>query len=168
VSKTFIKNVLVGWKKGLFEHKCVLAFISLTFVHAKWTKSRPTFVQTFNWVWQHWTKVFYNKTCSFYEILYCFVSLMAKIFCSAQILQIPTPHPLNLAIFTCYAVSCTRKMFIKWPPERIIKPFSLSLTSGQNKLACLSLACILDIAQYLKKGIECEGTICEDSDTMKM
>jgi len=40
-------------KKWLLEHKCTLAFISLTFVHAKWMKSKPTFVQTFNEAWQY-------------------------------------------------------------------------------------------------------------------
>jgi hypothetical protein len=39
-------------EKQPFEHKCTLAFIPLAFVHAKWTKSKPNFVQTYNEVWQ--------------------------------------------------------------------------------------------------------------------
>ena len=33
-------------------------------------------------------KIFVTKTISFYEILYCFVSSIMKIFCSTQISQI--------------------------------------------------------------------------------
>ncbi len=47
-----------GWMKMVhFENKCALAFISLTFVHAKWMKSKPTFVQTFNKIRQNEMKV---------------------------------------------------------------------------------------------------------------
>jgi len=38
-------------EKGLFEHKCTLAFMLLAFIYAKWTKSMPTFVQAFYEVW---------------------------------------------------------------------------------------------------------------------
>ncbi len=50
VFKNFIKNVLLE-EKGAFEHKWTLDFILVTFAQAKWTKSKPTFVQTFNKVW---------------------------------------------------------------------------------------------------------------------
>ncbi len=62
--KLYVKLLLnMSWlvEKGAFEHKCVLDFISLTFVHAKWTKSKPTFVQTFNKVWPYFTKVFLQQ-----------------------------------------------------------------------------------------------------------
>jgi hypothetical protein len=37
---------LIG--KGAFEHKYALDIILLTFIRAKWMKSKPTLVQTFN------------------------------------------------------------------------------------------------------------------------
>jgi len=79
----------LGWlERGLFEHKCALDFFSLTFVHAKWTKSKTTFVQIFNEVWQ------YFKT-KLKVILQNFVLIHLvhdKIFRSARISQILTVH----------------------------------------------------------------------------
>ncbi len=51
VCKNFDKYVLVG-EKVAFEHKFAFGLISLTFIQAKWTKSKPTFVQTFNNAWR--------------------------------------------------------------------------------------------------------------------
>jgi hypothetical protein len=43
---------MVGRKKWLFGLKLVLGFILFTFVDAKMTKFMPTFVKTFNEIWQ--------------------------------------------------------------------------------------------------------------------
>ncbi len=62
----FIVQATAWMKKGLFEHKFALAFISLTFIHAKGMKFKPTFSRPFNKFWQYFTKVFYiTKTFSF-------------------------------------------------------------------------------------------------------
>jgi len=82
----FIVQATAWMKKGLFEHKSALAFISLTFIHAKGMKFKPTFARPFNKFWQYFTKVFYNKNFQFSTnfILFCLI----KIFCSARISQI--------------------------------------------------------------------------------
>jgi hypothetical protein len=45
--------------KGLFEHKFALAFILLTFIHAKGMKFKATFARPFNKFGQSFTKVFF-------------------------------------------------------------------------------------------------------------
>jgi hypothetical protein len=51
-------------KRGLFEHKLTLDFILLTFVDAKWTKSMPTFVKSFNKSWPVKFKRFFELNLS--------------------------------------------------------------------------------------------------------
>jgi len=50
-----------------------------SFCHAQWAKSKPTFVQTFNEVWQY-IKKFFNHIFGFYEISYYFVSFTTIFF----------------------------------------------------------------------------------------
>ncbi len=54
----FIVQATALMKKGLFEHKSALAFILLTFIHAKGMKFKATFARPFNKFWQYFTKVF--------------------------------------------------------------------------------------------------------------
>jgi hypothetical protein len=39
-------------EKGIFEHKLTLCYILHSFIHAKWTKFKPTFARTFNEILQ--------------------------------------------------------------------------------------------------------------------
>jgi hypothetical protein len=50
------------------EHKSTLAFILLIFPPAKWTKSKPTFLEKFKEVWQFYTKDISNKNLGVYKI----------------------------------------------------------------------------------------------------
>jgi hypothetical protein len=63
----------------LFVHKCALDRISLSLGHAKWTKSKPTFIQTLNEVWWHFMKVFYNKN---FWVLLNFVPFQLIMLCT--------------------------------------------------------------------------------------
>ncbi len=53
---------MLGRKNGFLQHKLILGFILLTFIHAKWMKFKPTFVRNFNKIWMESLKDFLNTT----------------------------------------------------------------------------------------------------------
>jgi hypothetical protein len=86
--KTFIVQA-TGRNGGIFKHRWTFDFILITFVNAKWMKFKPNFVQTFLQSFAVNYKSFLTKTFCFDWILYQFISFMTKIFCSAQISELP-------------------------------------------------------------------------------
>ncbi len=84
--------------------------VSSFHVLAKWTKSKPIFVQTFNKIWQYFTWVFYNKNFCFLWnfVLFCLVHDQNLLLC------------MNIADICNQGILKGEVSLYHWPPVWLV------------------------------------------------